>query len=96
MKQQQPKGSMQKYFIRTLLITAFILLIPLVAMQFSDEVAWDLADFIIMGTLLISTGFVYGLIASRLASATHRVILGVIFAAVVLLIWVEVAMSIFD
>jgi hypothetical protein len=49
-----------KNIIRIVLATAFILLIPLLAMQFTDEVAWDLADFVIIGTLLLGTGLTYG------------------------------------
>src|SRR5688572_15513319 len=35
------------------LATAFILLIPLIAMQFTDEVNWNLTDFVIIGALLL-------------------------------------------
>ena len=35
-------------------IAALILLLPLVAMQFTDEVAWDETDFAVMGAMLFS------------------------------------------
>jgi hypothetical protein len=38
------------------LVTAFILMLPLLAMQFTDEVVWDLTDFAVAGALLFSAG----------------------------------------
>ena len=37
---------------------AILLLIPLIAMQFSDQVNWKLADFVIAGVLLFGTGLI--------------------------------------
>ena len=54
-----------KALIRIALGTAFILLVPLVAMQFTDEVAWDLADFVVAGILLFGAGLAYELIATK-------------------------------
>ena len=34
-----------------------LLLIPFVAMQFTNEVAWTASDFLVMGMLLLSVGF---------------------------------------
>lgn len=45
--------------------TALILAIPLIAMQFTDEVNWDMRDFIIVGLLLAGAGLIYEFISSR-------------------------------
>jgi hypothetical protein len=37
-------------------VTLMLLAIPLVAMQYTDEVKWDPPDFLIMGVLLLGTG----------------------------------------
>jgi hypothetical protein len=38
--------------VRIALAVALILAVPLIAMQFSDDVVWSLADFVLAGTLL--------------------------------------------
>lgn len=38
--------------LRVALVTGLLLLVPLVAMQFTDEVRWNLADFVVAGALL--------------------------------------------
>ncbi len=45
--------------IRVSLATAFLLLVPLVAMLFTDEVAWGPLDFAVAGVLLFSAGLTY-------------------------------------
>lgn len=77
-----------------LLATAFILLVPLVAMQFTDEVAWDLADFAAAGVLLTGTGLLYVMLASMVSSNLYRVVGGVVLAAGLLLVWIELAVGI--
>jgi hypothetical protein len=42
--------------VRVALGVALILSLPLVAMQFSDEVVWSLADFVLLGILLTIIG----------------------------------------
>jgi hypothetical protein len=53
--------------VRVALATALILLLPLVAMQFTDEVDWGVADFIVAGALLGGTGLLLHELASRKA-----------------------------
>lgn len=84
-----------KNISRIVLGTACILMIPLVAMQFSDEVQWNLSDFIIAGTLLLGSGLTYEFIASNIKNQNQRLALGIFFVAVVLLIWAELAVGVF-
>ena len=42
--------------VRVALGVALVLLLPLVAMQFTDEVVWTLWDFIVVGVLLTAIG----------------------------------------
>jgi hypothetical protein len=67
--------------------TAFILLLPLVAMQFSDEVVWNLADFAVAGALLFGAGLTYQLVARKAGNNAYRVAVGVAVAAALLLVW---------
>ena len=76
-------------------VTAAILMIPLIAMQFSDEWDWNLFDFIIMGTLLVSTGMLIVLASRKIKNINYR--LAVIFAliAAFLITWAELAVGVF-
>jgi hypothetical protein len=38
---------------------ALILLLPLIAMQFTDEVVWDVTDFAVFGALLVGVGVTF-------------------------------------
>jgi len=80
--------------LRPALLTAFILLIPFVAMQFTGEVNWTLSDFILMGILIFGTGLTYELVARRSANNTYRVAVGVAAVTGFLLIWVNLAVGI--
>ena len=85
-----------KNIVRIALVTASILLIPLLAMQFTDEVDWGLRDFIIVGSLLFGTGLTYELVASRVSSVKYRAVIGVALLAAMLLIWADLAVGIFN
>lgn len=78
-----------------LLTVAGLLMIPLIAMQFTDEVQWGFFDFLVMGILLLATGLSIDFIARKVRNRQNRIlmILGAIFAF--LLIWAELAVGIF-
>lgn len=57
---------------RVALATAFILLLPLVAMQITDEVAWGVADFVLAGVLLAGTGLLLELAARKPRNIAYR------------------------
>lgn len=87
---------MQNNIIRIVLVVALILLALLVAMQFTNEVEWNLADFTITGVLLLGTGLAIVFTVGKLISPTYRVIASIIIVAVLLLIWAELAVGLFS
>jgi hypothetical protein len=60
-----------------------------------DEMNWNLADFIVMGTLIFCIGLIIKLAAKKIKNKNHRlvVIIGVMLAF--FYIWVELAVGIF-
>jgi mannose/fructose/N-acetylgalactosamine-specific phosphotransferase system component IIC len=96
MMMKERDSTMKKQsIIRSILAAELVLLVPLIAMQFSDEWDWKLSDFIIIGMLLAGVGFAYQLIVNGLKSNFRHAIMGFIIAAVMILLWVELAVGIF-
>jgi hypothetical protein len=82
-----------KRLIGIIFAAALILLVPLVAMQFTEEVNWDLFDFAFMGALLLGTGLAYDLAARRAGTMAYRAAVGVALAAAFLLVWINGAVG---
>ncbi len=78
-----------------LLIVVAILLIPFIAMQFSNEIYWSLLDFMIMGILLFLTGLAINIVLRKTSSLKQRIILCGVVLAIFILIWAELAVGIF-
>lgn len=80
-------------FPKMLLAIGALLLLPLVAMQFTNEVNWSVADFIIMGFLLTAAALLLRLVKSMGLSKKTKtsLILGVIL--LFLLVWGELAVG---
>ena len=76
-------------------MVGLLLIIPLIAMQLTDEVEWSLFDFIIMGTLLLITGLMGEIISKKVKKYKHRVILYIVVIIIFFLIWAELAVGIF-
>ena len=83
-----------KAAIRLAIATGIILLLPLIAMQYTDEVVWDLADFVVAGVLLFGTGLAYELMARKGGTVAYRAAVGIALATVFLLVWVNGAVGI--
>lgn len=79
---------------RIVIGTALILMVPLVAMLFTDDVDWGLFDFLVIGTLLIGAGLTYEFVTSRV-NPRQRGAIAVVIIAAVLLIWAELAVGVF-
>lgn len=77
------------------LVALSLLLIPLVAMQFTKEVNWSIADFLIMGGLLLLVGSGIEFVRSRNKDFQKRLVYISIIVLAFLLIWAELAVGIF-
>jgi peptidoglycan/LPS O-acetylase OafA/YrhL len=84
-----------KRLIGILLTVVLLLLIPLIAMRFTDEVKWTLSDFMAAAVLLFGTGLLCELVLRRVKKTGHRIAVCVVLLAVLLLIWLELAVGIF-
>ena len=78
-----------------LIVVALILIVPLIAMQFSEEVNWDLFDFAVAGVLLLTTGLVIELVMSKVKNKNHRLGLVAVILIALFLIWAELAVGVF-
>ena len=78
-----------------LLSVPILLLIPLVAMQFTTEVNWSLSDFIIMGGLLTTAALMMEFIIRKVKNKKY--LLAWVFTVLIafFLIWAELAVGIF-
>ena len=77
-------------------VAAFLLLLPLVAMQFTDEVNWTAGDFVFAAVLLFGTLGTYELAVRRTGSLTYRAAVIAALAGAFLLIWINGAVGITD
>lgn len=84
----------KQHMLRFAIVTGILLLIPLLAMQFTDEVDWGPLDFVVAGALLFGAGLAYELIAGKLAKRVYRIIVGLAVATVLLLVWAQLAVGI--
>ena len=84
-----------KRLIGIVLTVVVLLLIPLIAMQFTNEVNWTLFDFVVASVLLLGTGFICELVTRKVKKTNHRIILCGVILAALLLIWIELAVGIF-
>ena len=76
------------------LAAAFILMLPLVAMQVTDEVGWDAFDFIVAGVLLVGTGLLFQLALRKSGHIAYRAAAGVGLAAALILVWLNLAVGV--
>lgn len=75
--------------------SVIILMLPLIAMQFTDELNWTLFDLIIAGVLLIGTGLICEITMRKIKKIRHRIAICVTLFVVLFFIWTELAVGIF-
>ena len=72
------------------------LLVPLLANQISDQVNWNIMDFIIMGILLIFSGYWTLRVIKKMKNKSKKVVFISLILLIFLLLWAELAVGIFN
>ena len=81
--------------IAIVLSVAFLLLIPLIAMQITEEVNWTFFDFMVAGILLLGTGLLLELVVRKTSNFRYRFAFFAVILMALFLIWAELAVGIF-
>ncbi len=77
-------------------VTTGILTLPLIGMQFSQDVDWTIFDFLIMGTLISGAGLLMVWVKRTIKSPTHRAAIIVAILAALFITWIHIAVGIVD
>ena len=89
-----PRRQLARDMRRVALVTASILLVPLVAMRFTDQVNWSALDFVAAAILLAGAGSAYVWLTRRPGRLGRRLIIGAAILVALLLAWAELAVGI--
>ena len=90
-------------YLRWVLVTAALLLVPALAMLFrigvpdpgsgTGGVNWGPMDFAIMGVLILGSGLLFEYASSRSGTVAHKLAVGIAVAAGLFLVWVNLAVG---
>ncbi|MES2760855.1 MAG: hypothetical protein V4677_01560 [Bacteroidota bacterium] len=84
-----------KRLIIILATVATLLSVPLIAMQFTNEVKWTVFDFVVMGILLSGTGLLIDLVLRKVTKTSTRILVCGAVLLVFLITWAELAVGVF-
>ena len=84
-----------KRLVAIIAFAGILLLIPLVAMQFSSEVTWSVSDFLVAGVLLLGTGLLVEAVLRTVKTKSKRLLLVGVILLILALIWIELAVGLF-
>lgn len=75
------------------LVACIVLLLPLGAMQVTNDVTWSVTDFVLVGLLLFGAGSAFVLMARKVPHK-HWLLVGVGVVAAFVCVWAELAVGI--
>lgn len=85
--------NLSKAFTYPAIVTGLLLLIPFIAMRFSEDVVWTLSDFILAGIMIFGTGITYNLVTRKSKRIAYRVAIGFALLTGLFLIWSNLAVG---
>lgn len=78
-----------------LIAVLLLLMVPLIAMQFTTEVKWTGFDFAVAGVLLLGSGLVAELVMRNVRNKNYRIGLVAIILIALFLVWAELGVGVF-
>jgi hypothetical protein len=88
------ENKLSRHLIYIAIATIFLLMIPLIAMQFSTEVNWTFSDFLFAGTLLFGTGLTFKIVTRNASSNLFKIASASALGSGLFLIWANGAVGI--
>lgn len=85
----------KKRYVVVAALTTLILLIPFVAMQFTEEVNWQVGDFLIGGSLIFAFLSVGSWIFQKNGLSGNRLLWAIGVIILIVLLWIELAVGVF-
>lgn len=86
----------KKNLVIILSIVGLVLLLPLISMQFTNEVNWSFGDFVIAAILLFVIGISLLAVWQRIKDRKQRIFISLGVLLLFLLVWAELAVGIFN
>lgn len=93
-KTMRSPNSVTQDAVTIALAAASILLLPLLAMQFSKEANWSMFDFVAAWILLFSAGFTYKLIVRKANNNLYKAASFIAVGTALFLVWSNLAVGI--
>lgn len=83
-----------KTIFRPLVVALALLLLPLIAMQFTSEMNWDIFDFIVMGVLIFVAGLAYEFVSKKFGRGSYRLATAIAITTSLFIVWANLAVGI--
>ena len=71
-----------------------LLFIPLIGMNFTDEIDWSISNFIVAGLILLVFSICVNFIILRISNKNRRLVFITILLILFVLVWAELAVGI--
>lgn len=82
-------------YILLLIACTVLLSVPLVAMQFTNEVNWSIFDFLVAAVLLYSAATSVEFIMQKVKKTILKIVLMLVLAMMFSILWLELAVGLF-
>jgi len=84
----------KKAIVWSIALTGAVLLVPLIAMQFTEQVNWKIGDFVVAAAMVLFASLIYFHITQRQRKQTNNLFWGLLIGFLFISLWVVLAIDI--